>query len=236
MEIFVFDESLEISGRARQILSPTGARVRFVGSLAEVELAVTANVRPDLLIVNVWGELTAWRLAAWIHRTSFEGRTLALVSSLADPGVTALRHLPGVECAVRPASTARLGALLQRAGTPVPVGRFASGREATWHRAEAHRGQNGAPGEGRHAGGAAEAPDPDAEVLTLREVERRHILYVLGRARGNRTQAARLLGMSLRGLQYRLKAYGPIDLVGEAFTKSARRALGDRKDLSEVTV
>jgi DNA-binding response OmpR family regulator len=233
MEIFVFDESLEISGRARQILSPTGARVRFVGSLAEVELAVTANVRPDLLIVNVWGELTAWRLAAWIRRTSFEGRTLAVVSSLADPGVTALRHLPGVECAVRPASTARLGALLRRAGTPVPVGRFASGREATWPRAEAYRGQNGALGEGR---AVAEAPDPEAEVLTLREVERRHILHVLGRARGNRTQAARLLGMSLRGLQYRLKAYGPIDLVGGAFTKSARRALGDRKDLSEVTV
>jgi Bacterial regulatory protein, Fis family len=230
MEIFVFDESLEISDRARQILSPTGACVRFVGSLAEVELAVTAN---DLLIVNVWGELTAWRLAAWIRRTRFEGRTLAVVSSLADPGVTALRHLPGVECAVRPASTARLDALLRRAGAPVPAGRFASGREATWHRAEAHRGQNGAPGEGR---AVAEAPDPDAEVLTLREVERRHILHVLGRARGNRTQAARLLGMSLRGLQYRLKAYGSIDLVGGPAVKSAGRALDHGNGLSEVTV
>jgi DNA-binding NtrC family response regulator len=43
--------------------------------------------------------------------------------------------------------------------------------------------------------------------LTLEEVERRHILGTLARAHGNRTEAARVLGISLRGLQYRLKAY-----------------------------
>ena len=43
--------------------------------------------------------------------------------------------------------------------------------------------------------------------LSLREVERRYILTTLERARGSRTQAAKALGISLRALQYKLKAY-----------------------------
>jgi DNA-binding NtrC family response regulator len=43
--------------------------------------------------------------------------------------------------------------------------------------------------------------------LPLREVERRHILRTLQFVRGNRTEAARLLGISVRCLQYKLKAY-----------------------------
>jgi DNA-binding NtrC family response regulator len=49
---------------------------------------------------------------------------------------------------------------------------------------------------------------PDFEPgLSLREVERRHILLTLQRARGNRTEAAKVLGISVRCLQYKLKAY-----------------------------
>jgi DNA-binding NtrC family response regulator len=47
--------------------------------------------------------------------------------------------------------------------------------------------------------------------LPLREVERRHILRTLQRVRGNRTEAARLLGISIRCLQYKLKAYAQAD-------------------------
>ena len=43
--------------------------------------------------------------------------------------------------------------------------------------------------------------------LSLREVERRYILTTLERVRGNRTLAAKALGISLRALQYKLKAY-----------------------------
>jgi DNA-binding NtrC family response regulator len=43
--------------------------------------------------------------------------------------------------------------------------------------------------------------------LQLREVERRYILRTLQRVQGNRTEAARLLGISVRCLQYKLKAY-----------------------------
>ena len=43
--------------------------------------------------------------------------------------------------------------------------------------------------------------------LTLRELEQQYILQTLGSVNGNRTQAARLLGISLRCLQYKPKAY-----------------------------
>jgi two-component system response regulator HydG len=43
--------------------------------------------------------------------------------------------------------------------------------------------------------------------LPLREVERRHILRTLQQVDGNRTEAARRLEISVRCLQYKLKAY-----------------------------
>jgi DNA-binding NtrC family response regulator len=43
--------------------------------------------------------------------------------------------------------------------------------------------------------------------LTLREVEQQYILRTLEDTGGNRTRAARILGISLRCLQYKLKAY-----------------------------
>jgi DNA-binding NtrC family response regulator len=43
--------------------------------------------------------------------------------------------------------------------------------------------------------------------LTLRDLERQYILQTLDGVGGNRTQAARQLGISLRCLQYKLKAY-----------------------------
>ncbi|HLC40774.1 MAG TPA: sigma 54-interacting transcriptional regulator [Methylomirabilota bacterium] len=43
--------------------------------------------------------------------------------------------------------------------------------------------------------------------LSLRELERRYILKTLEEVGGNRTRAAKILGISLRGLQYKLKSY-----------------------------
>jgi DNA-binding NtrC family response regulator len=43
--------------------------------------------------------------------------------------------------------------------------------------------------------------------LSLREVERQHILRTLQKVRGNRTAAARLLEISVRGLQYKLRSF-----------------------------
>lgn len=48
---------------------------------------------------------------------------------------------------------------------------------------------------------------PTTNGLALREVEKRHILETLECLRGNRAQAARVLGISVRGLQYKLRRY-----------------------------
>lgn len=49
---------------------------------------------------------------------------------------------------------------------------------------------------------------PAGDPPTLAELERRHILAVLDQTRGNRTQAARLLGISIRTLRNKLHEYG----------------------------
>jgi transcriptional regulator with PAS, ATPase and Fis domain len=51
--------------------------------------------------------------------------------------------------------------------------------------------------------------------LTLQELEQRYILQTLARVGHNRTQTAKRLGISLRSLQYKLKAYrqGTLDPV-----------------------
>ena len=52
----------------------------------------------------------------------------------------------------------------------------------------------------------------DAEVLPLRELERRHLLFALERAGGNRKKAAEWLGITRRTL-YRMAARHGIDLA-----------------------
>jgi two-component system, NtrC family, response regulator HydG len=59
---------------------------------------------------------------------------------------------------------------------------------------------------------AASSLDSGA-VLPLREVERRHIVGTLQRLNGNRTEAAKRLGISVRCLQYKLKAYAGTETV-----------------------
>jgi DNA-binding NtrC family response regulator len=49
-------------------------------------------------------------------------------------------------------------------------------------------------------------------------VERRHIIRTLHLTRGNRTEAARLLQISIRCLQYKLKEYGLQNLRSERAT------------------
>ena len=55
---------------------------------------------------------------------------------------------------------------------------------------------------------------PD-QILTLAEVERRHILKTLALCKYNRTHAAAFLGISLRCLRLKLHEYNYSDLVHE---------------------
>ena len=52
--------------------------------------------------------------------------------------------------------------------------------------------------------------DPDGEILRtpLAEIEKRHILRVLASTSGNKTRAARILGIDTKTLYNKLKAYG----------------------------
>jgi two-component system response regulator HydG len=71
------------------------------------------------------------------------------------------------------------------------------------------------------AASASAAPDPSGLFeagLPLSEVERRHIIRTLHLTRGNRTEAARLLQISIRCLQYKLKEYGLQNLRSERAT------------------
>ncbi|MBI3857538.1 MAG: sigma-54-dependent Fis family transcriptional regulator, partial [Planctomycetes bacterium] len=77
--------------------------------------------------------------------------------------------------------------------------------------------------------GASPAPALQLEPgLPLGEVERRYILHTLQKVRGNRTQAAKILGISLRCLQYKFKSYSqaaaPETPPGEPEDGSARRS------------
>jgi len=61
----------------------------------------------------------------------------------------------------------------------------------------------------RESSDIMQAPTPLAPLgLRLEELERWYVLETLRRADGNRTKAARQLGISLRGLQYKLRRYG----------------------------
>ena len=52
--------------------------------------------------------------------------------------------------------------------------------------------------------------DPDGEILRtpLAEIEKRHILRVLASTSGNKTRAARVLGIDTKTLYNKLKTYG----------------------------
>ena len=60
---------------------------------------------------------------------------------------------------------------------------------------------------GREAAPTRRTPAHLEPELPLSEVERRHILSTLRKVRGRRAEAAKLLGISLRSLQYKLKSY-----------------------------
>ncbi|MBI3875259.1 MAG: sigma-54-dependent Fis family transcriptional regulator [Verrucomicrobia bacterium] len=60
------------------------------------------------------------------------------------------------------------------------------------------------------------APGPDGyEFVALDELEKRHIFIALDRTKGNRTHAAKLLGISIRTLRNKLNEYGVKAKPGE---------------------
>lgn len=52
-------------------------------------------------------------------------------------------------------------------------------------------------------------------ILTLEQVEARHIARTLWRLDGNRVHTARVLGISRRGLYYKLRKYGLLGIISQ---------------------
>jgi two-component system response regulator FlrC len=62
---------------------------------------------------------------------------------------------------------------------------------------------------------AAAPTSPAQDLLSLAEVEKRHIFAAMDKTEGNRTHAARLLGISVRTLRNKLNEYGVPAKYGE---------------------
>ena len=56
---------------------------------------------------------------------------------------------------------------------------------------------------------------PETDLLSLAEMEKHHIERVLKSTGGNRTKAAKILGIGLRALQRKLKEFSAQDLLQE---------------------
>jgi DNA-binding NtrC family response regulator len=63
---------------------------------------------------------------------------------------------------------------------------------------------------------ATSSAGSDSSLVTLSEIEKRHILATLEHCKGNRTQAARLLGVSIRTLRNKLHEYNGTQPVAES--------------------
>jgi DNA-binding NtrC family response regulator len=109
----IFDETLELTHRAQEILIPMGVRTDFAGSIKELALAFTGSGPRDLLIAKVTGDAGGWEVAQAVRQARFEGRMLALVDHLAHPGTVYLTQLPRTKCVVRPPTQSLLDALLK---------------------------------------------------------------------------------------------------------------------------
>jgi len=114
MLVTVVDETLTVTQAARRALAATDVKTACAASLHELPLVFQAVGLPDLLIVNVAGEVTGWEAAARIQRCGYRGRILALVDDLSDPSVQGLQQLTTADCVVRPTSGSALAAILRR--------------------------------------------------------------------------------------------------------------------------
>jgi DNA-binding NtrC family response regulator len=125
VDFLVVDDTLYLAQVVRRVALDTGVKVRFAGSLHELPLVLETNGVPDLLLVNVSGEVTGWDVAARMQRSAYRGRILAFVDRLSDPNVRHLMQIPRTECVARPASPTLLEEILRNVmarGSAEPAG------------------------------------------------------------------------------------------------------------------
>src|SRR5690242_3751037 len=119
MLLTVVDETVVVTQFAHRLSLTTGIKTAFAGSLSELPLVLEANGQPDILLVNVTGGVTGYEAAAFLRRTGYRGRVLALVDAASAVDVKHLTSVRGVECVPRPADASDLADLVQRTVEPV---------------------------------------------------------------------------------------------------------------------
>jgi transcriptional regulator with PAS, ATPase and Fis domain len=92
-----------------------GCSVQCVCSIQELELVVNRHEPPDLMIVNLAGDLTPWQITRYFESTPAVRATLILVDRRPAAGLEVLASFPGVECAERD-DMVRVNAWLDRVG------------------------------------------------------------------------------------------------------------------------
>ena len=117
MLVTVVDATLLITQAAHRVWGGSSeVRTAFADSLHELPLVFETNGLPDLLIVNVAGEITPYETTLRLLRChEYRGRILALVKDLSDPDVRYLEDLHNAECILRPLSPDLLDETLRQA-------------------------------------------------------------------------------------------------------------------------
>ncbi|HXG05571.1 MAG TPA: sigma-54 dependent transcriptional regulator [Candidatus Binatia bacterium] len=115
MRVIVFDDTLEITVRARQVLAGRGVPIACAGSVTELILVALPSGPDDVLVANLTGTTSAWEIAEHLRRLRFPGRVLALVEHPGDERFRQILSLPRTECVVRPGSEEELDEILRKA-------------------------------------------------------------------------------------------------------------------------
>jgi DNA-binding NtrC family response regulator len=207
--VLILDDQLEMVDPIRRLAHLYGWRTHFVGSLQELELAMHGTERPELVLVNRRPGVASWELEHWLLRLKID----VPVVVLSEPGNENGQSVPGVVWMGRPNNAAdtehRLVQVLGRLGLgsllTSPHGIVGQSQQ---HQEVLARGDDsdlslGADSQKERSGAGRDLPAG----LTLRELEQLYILQTLARMGQNRTRTAAALGISLRGLQYKLKSY-----------------------------
>ena len=103
MNILILDDQLELVDPVRRLARRHDWQPHFVGSLQEIELAIHARGRPDLVLINQQPPLTAWELEQRLPRLNIDVPFVVLTEPGSESG---LHQLPGVVCIERPTGAA----------------------------------------------------------------------------------------------------------------------------------
>jgi transcriptional regulator with PAS, ATPase and Fis domain len=131
MRLLVLDDSLQISALLPGLVTARSVDASFVCSLHEFEMAEGGQAPADLRIVNLGGQVSAWELARQLKGVPAAGLTMVFADDPTAPGTEHLSGFPRLECHARPAGTAELEALLDRAMAKIKGARPVAGDGAT---------------------------------------------------------------------------------------------------------